>query len=502
MKIKITALTWDQFIYPRGVRSQQTISSYVEALEIHAQFPPIKIQRVFNYTDADDSNKTQATIIIDGIHRWSAFKEKGIKEIEAVEFKDKPLDYEKNKIALLLESAQCNTSHGDRLSPHDKKRVARDIATSDPECKYTEDSLAQNLGVTRQTINLWISDIRARQRTDRNSIIIRLNRLGWTQEKISEKIGLSQNRVSEIIGNANICNIDNLLSQGHDMEYIARHFHMDLALTWALRLQGKTDQEKFKELGWGLRTWDLWNFNECDERFGDDWPGRIPAQLIAHTLFYFTKPNDLVLDPMAGGGVVTDVCLLFERKCQAFDLASQDNRPEIQYHYWEPAKDIWPVTKKPDLIFFDPPYYTKKKKEYQEKANKNTPSISSYAKQDYERFFKDFFTLAYEKTKPTTILAFLNADWRDFESTPALEEKSDKSITIFDYHRLLSKTGWQTTHRIECPLSSERLTGNLVQNMQDKRILGTIGRTMLIAKKKKSSALTANKNSKNTGRCR
>jgi len=36
------------------------------------------------------------------------------------------------------------------------------------------------------------------------------------------------------------------------MEYIARHYNMDLALVWALRLEGKTDQEKFKELGWGL----------------------------------------------------------------------------------------------------------------------------------------------------------------------------------------------------------------------------------------------------------
>jgi len=75
---------------------------------------------------------------------------------------------------------------------------------------------------------LWISDIRARQQTSRDSTIIRLNRLGWTQDKISDKVGLSQNRVSEIIGNANIGNIDNLLAQGHDMEYIARHFQMDL----------------------------------------------------------------------------------------------------------------------------------------------------------------------------------------------------------------------------------------------------------------------------------
>ena len=29
------------------------------------------------------------------------------------------------------------------------------------------------------------------------------------------------------------------------MEYIAGHYHMDLALVWALRLEGKTDQEKF-----------------------------------------------------------------------------------------------------------------------------------------------------------------------------------------------------------------------------------------------------------------
>ncbi len=80
-------------------------------------------------------------------------------------------------------------------------------------------------------------------------------------------------------------------------------------------------------------------------------------------------------------------------------------------------------------------------------------------------------------------MAFLNADWRDFQSTAASKEKPDRSITIFDYHRLLSQTGWETTHRIECPLSTERLTGNEVQKMRDRRILGTVGRTLLIAKR-------------------
>jgi len=481
MEVNISDLTWDQFIYPRGGKSEKTINAYVEALEIGAQFPPIKIQRVFNYADGNDT--TETIIILDGIHRSSAFKEKGIKKTEAVEWKDKPLDYEKNKTALLLESAKCNVSHGDRLSSSDKKRISRDIASTDPECKWTESALAEKLGVTRQTVNTWISDIRARQKASRNTVILRLSRLGWPQEKISETVGIKQQRISQITNNANFGNIGNLLSQGRDMEYIARHYNMDLPLAWALRLQGKTDQEKFKELGWGLRPWDQWNFNECDERFGDDWPGRIPAQLVAHTLFYFTKSGDLVLDPMAGGGVVPDVCLLFGRKCQSFDLAVRDNRPEILRHHWDPRNWKWPMTKKPDLIFFDPPYFSKKEKAYEKNAKENTPSISSYTKEDYERFLEGFFLLAHKNAKPTTSMAFLNADWRDFESTPASKEKPDRSITIFDYHRLLSKTGWKVTHRIECPLSSERLSGNQVQRMQDKRILGTVGRTLLIAKR-------------------
>jgi hypothetical protein len=53
---------------------------------------------------------------------------------------------------------------------------------------------------------------------------------------------------------------------------------------------------------WGVFHWG-------DKRFGDDWPGRIPAQMIAHILYYFSDQSDLVFDPMAGGGVVADTCL-------------------------------------------------------------------------------------------------------------------------------------------------------------------------------------------------
>jgi hypothetical protein len=36
--------------------------------------------------------------------------------------------------------------------PSDKKRVAREIATSDPECKWTKEALAKRLGVIQTEI--------------------------------------------------------------------------------------------------------------------------------------------------------------------------------------------------------------------------------------------------------------------------------------------------------------------------------------------------------------
>ena len=73
MEVNIADLTWSPFIYPRGGKNEKTVEAYVEALRIGAQFPPIKIQRVFNYPQ--ENERKEAILILDGIHRWHAFKE-------------------------------------------------------------------------------------------------------------------------------------------------------------------------------------------------------------------------------------------------------------------------------------------------------------------------------------------------------------------------------------------------------------------------------------------
>ncbi len=40
----------------------------------------------------------------------------------------------------------------------------------------------------------------------------------------------------------------NFLEQGKDMAWIADHYHINIPLTWALCLEGKTDQERFEEV--------------------------------------------------------------------------------------------------------------------------------------------------------------------------------------------------------------------------------------------------------------
>jgi len=77
------------------------------------------------------------------------------------------------------------------------------------------------------------------------------------------------------------------LSRGFTVSQVAEKYTWTEPMVWSLALEDKEDLERFKKLDWGLRTWDQWEWNDCDKSFGDDWPGRIPAQLIAHFLFCF-----------------------------------------------------------------------------------------------------------------------------------------------------------------------------------------------------------------------
>ena len=318
--------------------------------------------------------------------------------------------------------------------------------------------------------------------------IFRMNRLGFPQERIAKRLGQTRDTIRDHLGKmpgvAKSPKAD--LSRGFTVAQVAEKHGWTEPMAWSLALEGKDDLERFKKLNWGLRTWDIWNWNDCDRRFGDDWPGRIPGQLIAHILYYFSRQNDLVFDPMGGGGVTPDVCLTLNRRCWTMDMIDRpDTRPEIEPYYWDikgdfkkgqKASGLFNSKQKPDLIIMDPPYFDKKRDDYCQK------SISMLPRQEYLRFFEGFLALMKQHIKKTTKLAFINADWRDFQNKSAVDEDSGTSILIDDYLRILNKTGWRHTHIIQAPMSSERFTAGVVSAMQKKRILGVTSRYVIVLK--------------------
>ena len=205
-----------------------------------------------------------------------------------------------------------------------------------------------------------------------------------------------------------------------------------------------------------------------------DWPG-------PYVWKEKTTEGELVFDPMAGGGVVADTCLAFNRKCWSFDLADRpETRPEIEPHQWNPEGLLWPVKgkDKPDLIFFDPPYFKKQETHYPQE------SISTLSRKEYLEFFKELFPLFREHAKAHARIAFLNADWREFQGVSATEEDPEQSIFLSDYIDLLKDSGWEITHIIDCPMSTQRFQANIVAQMQKNRTLGIVGRSLIIGRKK------------------
>jgi len=131
--------------------------------------------------------------------------------------------------------------------------------------------------------------------------ILMMSRLSIPVEKIATKLKVNRKTAKNHSENPKfIQSIKKSHKKGDPCNKIAEEFGCPEPLVWSITLEGKSDLERFKALGWGLRTWDQWFFNDLDRRFGDEWPGQIPAQLVGHTLHYFSKIGDLVFDAMAG----------------------------------------------------------------------------------------------------------------------------------------------------------------------------------------------------------
>lgn len=106
-----------------------------------------------------------------------------------------------------------------------------------------------------------------------------------------------------------------------------------------------------------LMTTTLWDFPSQqygDEKQGDpDYVGATPAYIVWNLLQRYTRPGDLVADPMAGSGTTLDVARDLGRRSACFDL--QSSRQGVER---ADARRLPLADETADFVFVDPPYST------------------------------------------------------------------------------------------------------------------------------------------------
>jgi 16S rRNA G966 N2-methylase RsmD/disulfide oxidoreductase YuzD len=282
-----------------------------------------------------------------------------------------------------------------------------------------------------------------------------------------------------------------------------------------------SDKDILNKLKIPIMFSDVWNFRQLvieddDEKwFGQkDYPGKTFAQLIFNTLYFFTEKGDLIVDPMAGGGVVGDACKVMGRKCYMYDvnpvrkdvIVKHDLvvRKKQQLQQQQQSQGLAVVivvlpkqAKNADLIFWDPPYYKKKKEEY------GPQSISSLPRKKYLEVFEAAAKAFAQKGVKKVALLMSNYDDNDDDDVckynnndnhnkrqhPARaaeeqeeeEEENNDSLFIHHYINQFEKTGkWRVFRIIDCPFSSKKISAPIATHCLKSKKMARLSRYLVV----------------------
>jgi len=482
-EVAIQDVVFDPKVYPRKKWNTSTIDRYADALMAGAEFPPIVLQ-------------SETNVLLDGKHRLEAHK----KRVEAYAKWQARSDEEKKpwegSIPDGMISAQYHTvpkgmtvkyyaatqssQHGDRLSNADLKVLAEEEFEADSKLDPTEWGKA--LGVSKSTVYYWVSHILERERADRASKAWRLAQLGWTVREVGEALGIGKSTAQDLSENSSLGKIGQTLGESWNDKGVAEtatRLNLPLTDAYAAAMVDMSDEERMKRLDINIKPYDVWTFSDCHDLMGNKHPGRIPGQLVAHVLYFYTKQGDLVIDPMVGSGTTLDACLLMGRKCRGYDIDDRHERVDVEQH---DLGEGWPEpTSKSQLVFWDPPYYSKMDSENIGGDGYIEGSISKLSPDEYLDWLGSRFGALHSTLKAGARIAFLMSDW---DSQGDANHGNHDGIFIWDYAKRLQDAGFKLTRQIQCPLSTQQIHPDIVNKFRASRRLARLERYLIIGEKK------------------
>ncbi len=436
MKVTLTDIQVNRHINPRF----ELDSDYIDELMNSDHWPALIV--------------TREMILIDGFHRFEAAKRRGDEEIEA-EIMD--VD-EEGALAL---AAKLNTTHGKRLAVLE---LAERIKLLIEEKGWPQQRAAEYFNKGQS----WISHHVSIANNLDTTLMTRVINLDYRSAR--ELAKLPQNKQERAYRLARKMAVqDRRPSPSSRLVAKAVKKIRDVPATEMDPDGDENDQGK----RW-LKLTTLWNFGSCDPGFGFQFPGRIPGQIVLNTLYYFTDPNDLVVDPFGGSGTTLDVCRYMNRRCLIYDL--KPARGDIVQH--DISKGFPKEAQGCDLIFLDPPYWRQKRSKYPKKEG----SFSDVSLEEFNRKMEKLIWDCYETLKAGGYVALLIQNTTELGGDLALT-RSYYADHVFDGYISFINAGFTSVQRINVPLTWEQFAGFDVKEAKaKKRLLGVV-RDLLIMRK-------------------
>ncbi|MBN2038720.1 MAG: DNA methylase [Spirochaetes bacterium] len=167
-----------------------------------------------------------------------------------------------------------------------------------------------------------------------------------------------------------------------------------------------------------LQTTTLWDYPSQHYKKSmepaEHYKGATPAYIIWNLLSRYTKPKDLVVDPMCGSGTTIDVARDLNRKALGYDINIVRNDV-----FKADARKLPLENEKADFVFIDPPYSTHirysgskecigelsaKSDEYYKAMNTVLHEINRILRPD--RYMALYVSDSFEKGKPVMPIGF------------------------------------------------------------------------------------------------
>lgn len=177
--LPIEDVVYREDLYPRSQTNHLRVQEYAENLEI---MPPIEVN--------------QHHILIDGWHRWMAHKKEERSIIQA------RVTETQSDMHLLRLAIRRNSRHGDQLSREDKMDKARKLYNGTPprDREQLKIELCRDFSITPRTMNSWLKRIDEDTEKETRAHALALWLSCRTLEAIAEQCGVTAQTINNWVG--------------------------------------------------------------------------------------------------------------------------------------------------------------------------------------------------------------------------------------------------------------------------------------------------------------